>query len=142
MHSFDGETIFAMENSSIKFGKGATEEVGYECDRLGINNVLIITDKTVAELPVFERVLKSLDKKNVHFTVYKNVKIEPTDASFKDASETALSGLFDGFIAVGGGSAIDTAKAANLYSTFPAEFFDYVNAPIGKGKGLYKEFNF
>ena len=134
MHSSGGETIFTMENSSIKFGKGSTEELGYECHRLGMSKVLVITDKRVAGLPVFERVIHSLEQQNIEFSIYKEVKIEPTDVSFKNASQVALSTLFDGFVAVGGGSSMDTAKAANLYSTFPAEFLDYVNAPIGKGK--------
>ena len=56
MYSLSGETVFAMENSSIKFGRGATEEVGYECRRLGIKKVLIITDKRVADLPVLQTI--------------------------------------------------------------------------------------
>ena len=57
----------------------------------------------------------------------------PADRSFCEAAEVATAGGFDSFVAVGGGSAIDTAKAANLYSTYPADFLDYVNAPIGRG---------
>ena len=134
MYSLSGETVFAIESSSIKFGRGATEEVGYECRKLGIKKVLIITDKRVAGLPVLQTILNSLETESIDFKIYKNVKIEPTDSSFKDASKFALSDSFDGFIAVGGGSTMDTAKAANLYSTYPADFLDYVNAPIGKGK--------
>src|SRR5207248_4605372 len=68
------------------------------------------------------------------FALFDRVRVEPTDVSFKDAIEFAAQGGFDAFVAVGGGSTIDTAKAANLYSTYPADFLDYVNAPIGKGR--------
>lgn len=55
--------------------------------------------------------------------------------SFADAAKFAREGGFDAFLAVGGGSVMDTCKAANLYSCdTEAEFLDYVNAPIGKGK--------
>jgi len=62
------------------------------------------------------------------------VRVEPTDESFLDAINFAREGGYDAFVAVGGGSVIDTAKAVNLYTTCPpADFLDYVNPPIGKG---------
>ena len=54
--------------------------------------------------------------------------------SFKDAIKFATDGRFDGILAVGGGSVMDTAKAANLYMCCPGnDFLDFVNAPIGRG---------
>ena len=54
--------------------------------------------------------------------------------SFKAAIDFATQGGFDAYLAVGGGSVMDTAKCANLYATNPAaDFLDYVSAPIGKG---------
>ena len=65
--------------------------------------------------------------------MFDNVHIEPTDESLGQATAAARAEDFDAFVAVGGGSTIDTAKAANLYSCYPADLLDYVNPPIGKG---------
>jgi hydroxyacid-oxoacid transhydrogenase len=81
-----------------------------------------------------QTVLESLDRQKIDYSLFQEVRVEPTDTALKRAIEFAGSEPFDGFVAVGGGSALDTAKAANLYSTFPTEdFLDYVNPPIGKG---------
>ena len=81
-----------------------------------------------------QTVLESLESAGVSFTLYDRVRVEPTDESFLDAIAFAKQSPYDAYVAVGGGSAIDTAKAVNLYSTYPpADFLDYVNPPIGKG---------
>ena len=62
------------------------------------------------------------------------MRVEPTDESVLEAIAFANQHPFDALVAVGGGSTIDTAKAVNLYTTYPpADFLDYVNPPIGKG---------
>ena len=127
------ENIFTMDTSGIKFGNGCTEEVGYEAKRFGIRKALVITDKKIEKLSLFQTVKDSLGRYGINFSVYNDVLTEPTDTSFKNASSFASDGDYDGFIAVGGGSVMDTTKAANLYSTYPADFLDYVNAPVGKG---------
>jgi hydroxyacid-oxoacid transhydrogenase len=71
---------------------------------------------------------------NASAVTYDDASVEPTEASFNAAARFAVDGKFDEYVSVGGGSAIDTAKAANLYTTHPADFMTYVNAPIGDGR--------
>ncbi len=128
------ENTLTMDTSSIKYGFGATREVGYDMKTLGAGRVMVITDPNLVESTTVSITLKALRSENLDAVLYDQVAIEPTDLSFKKAIEFALNGNFDGFVAVGGGSSMDTAKAANLYSTYPADFLTYVNAPIGQGK--------
>jgi hydroxyacid-oxoacid transhydrogenase len=125
---------FEMASSNIRFGKGTTREVGMDLAELGVRRVMVLTDSHLSELQPVQTVLSSLTDQNIDYSLYPNVRVEPTDASLKAAVAFAAAGDFDGFVAVGGGSAIDTAKAANLYATYPpADFLDYVNPPVGKG---------
>ena len=101
---------------------------------MGLRHVLVVTDPQVSRLPVTATVLESLDDQKVRHTLFKDAHVEPTDESLRVAVDFAQSGASDGFVAVGGGSAIDTAKTINLYTTYPADFLDYVNAPAGKDK--------
>ena len=127
------DTAFSIDTSSIKFGSGVTEEVGWELNRLGCKNVMIVTDNNLTEHQSVRTIIKSLDKNNIKFVLFDQCSVEPTDTSFKNAINFAIEKNVDGFIGVGGGSSMDTAKAANLYSTYPNDFMEYVNAPIGNG---------
>jgi len=126
--------IFEMSASNLRVGPGATSEVGMDLADWGAKRVLVLTDRRLAELPPVIKVRESLDAEKIAHDVFDGVRVEPSDASFQAAIEVATQGHYDAFVAVGGGSTIDTAKAANLYSTYPAEFLDYVNPPLGKGK--------
>jgi hydroxyacid-oxoacid transhydrogenase len=128
------EIAFEMAVSSIRFGPGVTREVGMDLADLGARNVLVLTDPILRSLSPVETVLESLEANRVAATLYDRVRVEPTDESFLDAIAFARQGSYDAIVAVGGGSTIDTAKAVNLYVTYPAtDFLDYVNPPIGKG---------
>merc|ERR1712086_1118970 len=126
---------FEMACSNIRYGPGVTKEVGMDLVNLKAKHVGVYTDKNLMKLGPMKATLDSLTKAGVNFTVYDDVRVEPTDVSFKAAADFAKANKFDAILAVGGGSVIDTAKAANLYASDPeADFLDYVNAPIGKGK--------
>ena len=130
------DTAFEMAASNIRFGPGITREVGMDLKDMDVHKALIVTDPNLAKLPPVATLRKSLDDQGVDYEVYDRVRVEPTDTSFQDAIDFARAGRFDAFVPIGGGSSIDTAKAANLYTTYPADFLHYVNAPIGKGKPI------
>lgn len=131
------DPIFQMAASSLRFGPGATEEVGQDLtEYFRCKSVVVFTDRNVRQLPCFQVLLESLERNALHYRVFDNVRVEPSDISFKEAIEylKRVEGGYDGVVAMGGGSVIDTAKAANLYASHEhASFHDHVNAPTGKG---------
>jgi hydroxyacid-oxoacid transhydrogenase len=131
------EIAVEITGSSVRFGAGVTREVGADLADLSAKQVLVITDSTLRRLPPVQTVLESLEDHHIEFALYDAVRIEPNDASFADAIRFGRETDYDALVAVGGGSCIDTAKAVNLYTTYPPEdFLDYVNPPIGKGRAV------
>jgi len=130
----DREAAFEMAVSSVRFGVGVTREVGMDLADLGARRVLVVADPNVSGLPPVHAVLESLAQNGIDAVLFPRVRIEPSDASLRAAIAFARQSAYDAFVAIGGGSTIDTAKAVNLYTTYPpVDFLDYVNPPIGKG---------
>ena len=128
------EIAFEMAASSVRFGAGVTREVGMDLADLAVRHALVITDPLLRNSRPVQTVLESLETNRVPYTIYDRVRVEPNDESFLDAIHFAKQIEFDAIVAVGGGSTIDTAKAVNLYTTYPPQdFLDYVNPPIGRG---------
>jgi hydroxyacid-oxoacid transhydrogenase len=128
------DIAFEMAVSSVRFGVGVTREIGMDLAEMGARLALVVTDPTLSRLPPVKTVLDSLDDNRIPYVLFDRVRVEPSDESFLEAIAFANARPFDAFVAVGGGSVIDTAKAVNLYTTYPpADFLDYVNPPIGKG---------
>jgi hydroxyacid-oxoacid transhydrogenase len=124
-----------MAASNLRFGPGATSEVGLDLtESFHCKNALVFTDANVRKLPCFQTLIESLERSMIDYTVFDRVRVEPNDHSFMDAIAFAKATPYDAVVAMGGGSVLDTAKAANLYASYPAsDFWDHVNAPIGKG---------
>ncbi|OGM50387.1 Fe-containing alcohol dehydrogenase [Aspergillus bombycis] len=128
------EYAFEMAASSIRFGPGATKEVGMDFANMQAKRVCIVTDQNVSKLDAMKQAVEGLSREGIEFTVFDKVRVEPKDYSVKEAIAFAKPYNPDAFLAVGGGSVIDTAKLMNLYTVYPeADFLDFVNAPIGKG---------
>lgn len=125
---------FTVDASRVTFGRGCLAEVGDRAGALGLRRVALFSDAAVAELPIFATAHDSLLAAGLDVITYTDVHVEPTDASFIDAARFAQELNPDGYVSLGGGSVIDTCKAANLYATHPADFLTYVNKPIGEGK--------
>ncbi|MBT4934072.1 MAG: iron-containing alcohol dehydrogenase [Rhodospirillaceae bacterium] len=130
----DGETVFTVPASTIKYGPEALNELGDDAHRLGMTRTALFTDEHVVETEPLKTALDALMKAGVETVVFDAVKVEPTDDSFRVAAQFASEGNFDGYISLGGGSVIDTAKIANLLATHPDDLMAYVNAPIGQAK--------
>lgn len=123
-----------MAASSIRFGPGCTKEVGMDMQNLGAKKVMVVTDPTVKQLNAMKQAIQGLEAAGIQYDVFDKVRVEPKDSSVKEAIAYAKPYAPDAFLAVGGGSVIDTAKLMNLYTTFPeADFLDFVNAPLGRG---------
>ncbi len=128
------ETAFTMDTSSIKYGPGVTREVGHDMKELGARRVMVVTDPNMADSEAVSVTLEALRQEGIEAILFDQAHVEPTDVSLKTAIQFASQGAFDGYVAVGGGSSLDTAKTANLYATYPADFLTYVNQPIGQGR--------
>jgi alcohol dehydrogenase class IV len=129
------ETVFTYGAPGLKFGFGASDEIGFDLSQYDVRRVLVVTDTGVAATGHPQRVAEQMAQFGIEAAVYDGVHVEPTDASFEAAIAHAReTGPWDAFVAVGGGSSIDTAKAVNLLTTNDGELMDYVNAPVGRAR--------
>lgn len=129
------ETVFTYAAPALKFGRGASREIGYDVRGWGARRALLVTDRGVAAAGHADAVAESLRGHGLEVVVFDRSRVEPTDESLEEAVAFARSeGPFDAVVAVGGGSSIDTAKAVALLVTNPGELMDYVNAPVGRAR--------
>lgn len=128
------DTAFTVDASRITFGRGCLAELGDRAKALAMARVVLFTDPVVAGLEIVDTAQRSLRAAGIDVVTYSEVRVEPTDESFAAAAAFASEAKPDGYVSVGGGSVMDTAKAANLYATHPADFLAYVNPPVGEGR--------
>ncbi|WP_404332571.1 iron-containing alcohol dehydrogenase [Mesobacillus maritimus] len=125
-------STFKSANKLIT-GKGATEKLLEETIRLGMKNPLIVTDQILLKIGVVEKVTKLLQEHP--YGMYTGVKPEPEVSLVAECKEVFISGQHDGFIALGGGSAIDIAKAVSAYSPFDGAIEELFGTDLVPEKG-------
>jgi hydroxyacid-oxoacid transhydrogenase len=134
------ESAFGVDTNRIVFGRRALVEVGAHARALGMSRVALFTDERVGKLRCFFDVVASLKQAGLDWASYDAVRVEPSDRSMLDGAAFLRDGRFDGVVSLGGGSVIDSAKAASLYASqyvaWPADFLTYVNAPLGAGAAV------
>ncbi len=129
------ESIFTYGAPQLKFGSGASGEIGFDLSQYGAHRALVVTDRGISATGLPQRVAEQMKSFGIEAEVFDEAHVEPTDQSLQHAIDWArANGPWDAFVAVGGGSSIDTAKAINLLLTNPGELMDYINAPVGAGK--------
>jgi hydroxyacid-oxoacid transhydrogenase len=129
------ETVFTYGAPQLKFGPGAADEIGFDLSTYDVRRVLVVTDPGVAATGHPQAVVERIEAAGIEAVLFDRAHVEPSDASLVEAVDFARDeGPWDAFVAVGGGSAIDTAKAVNLLSNNKGDLLDYVNAPVGQGR--------
>jgi hydroxyacid-oxoacid transhydrogenase len=128
------EQVFTLEATPLKFGRGAAGDAGWELERLGVRRAMLASDPGVVAAGITGRVRERIEAAGIETEVWGAARVEPTAESFAEAAAFAVDGGFDGFVGIGGGSSIDTAKVSDLIATHGGEIMEYVNAPVGEGR--------
>ena len=130
------ESVFSIETAPIVFGPGASREAGFHLRRLGVRRAMLVSDPHIVEVGITERVRAAIAELGIDTEVYGKARVEPDEQSLLDVIAAAREGGYDGFVGIGGGSSVDTAKIAALFATHGGELLDYVNMPVGLGKPI------
>ena len=128
------EHVFTLEATPLKFGRGAAGDAGWELERLGVKRAMLASDPGVVAAGITDRVREVIEAAGIETEVWGSAHVEPTAESFAEAAAFAVDGGFDGFVGIGGGSSIDTAKVSDLIATHGGEIMEYVNPPVGEGR--------
>ncbi len=111
-------TKFTLNETSY-FGEGARNVLPEEIQKRGFQKVLVVTDKALYEVGVTKKVTDLLEKENIPYEVFHDIKPNPTVQNVKDGLKVCRDSKADVIVAVGGGSSIDTAKCISIVMTNP-----------------------
>lgn len=132
----NGATSFTVAIPKLTFGRGCLSEVGERLNQQQIKRVAVFTDEHLLNTAIMACVKSSLEAQNIDFGIFTDLRIEPCDDSVTRAAAFYKAGKFDGAVSVGGGSVMDTAKAALAVATYNIPVMDFFAPPIGAGKAV------
>ena len=106
-------------NETSYFGKGAREELAGEIRKRGFHKVFLVSDKSLVNAGVTAKIEEVLQKANIPYSLYDEIKPNPTIQNVTDGVKACKESGADVIVAVGGGSSIDTAKGVSIVMTNP-----------------------
>jgi 4-hydroxybutyrate dehydrogenase len=118
--------------TQVQFEFGAVKLLRQECERVGMQRPLIVTDQGVKAAGVLQKALDALV--GVPVSIFDQTPSNPTEAAVRAAAALYAAGQCDGLIAVGGGSAIDCAKGVAIAATHPGPLKNYATIEGGSAK--------
>lgn len=130
------ERGFSVAGRNLVFGTGTLAEIGAHAIATGLRRVLLVADPNVVNTPAGETVRRSLAQAGVDVELFTEVAVEPTRAAVENAGHAARAARVDGFVSLGGGSTMDTAKIANLLASHSIALDDVLPAPFGDGTAI------
>ena len=129
----NGAKSFTVAMPKLTFGRGCLAEVGERVTQHSLKRVAVFTDDHLVNTSIVDTVKASLSAQGIDFGIFHDVRIEPCDDTVTRAAEFYKKGNFEAAVSVGGGSVIDTCKAALAVSVYNTPVMDFFAPPIGKG---------
>ena len=119
---------FSSMNPLI-FGKGVIALAGEKLKEAGCTKVMAVYDKGIKAAGIVDKVLKPIEDAGIEIVVFDEVQLNPPDWSAEAAGKVGLEAEIDGIVAIGGGSSLDTAKAAKMLQSNPLPLRQYLGLP-------------
>ena len=122
-------------NSISYHGKGAIENIVPELQNRGKKKVLVCTDASLLKFGVAQKVTDLLDKAGMAYDIYSDIKPNPTIENVQHGVAAFQKAEADSIVAIGGGSAMDTAKAIGIIANNPE--FAGGRGPHQESRGIH-----